>query len=199
MKGKLLPLLFGGILPVIAFTVIEETYGTLWGTVAGMVFSLGEMAWEWRAHGKVSMVTLATSALILVLGGISLWANDGIWFKLQPALMEAAFALLLWGSLLLGKSFLQSAMEKSGSALPAPLLARMPALTFRLGLFFFLHALLVTWAALHWSTTNWALLKGVGFTLSLFVYMALEMLWLRSRLKGRYVPPAGGPSPGARP
>ena len=34
-------LLLGGLLPVIAFTVIEEVYGTLWGLIAGMVFGVG--------------------------------------------------------------------------------------------------------------------------------------------------------------
>ena len=32
-------------------------------------------------------------------------------------------------------------------------------------------------------TRSWALLKGVGFTLSFFLYMGGEILWLRRSLK----------------
>lgn len=179
MNRKGLGLLFGGILPVIAFTVIEEKFGIIWGVIAGMVFSVGEMAWEWVRERRISSVTLGVSLMILVLGAISLWANDGIWFKLQPALSEAAFCLLLLGSLILGKPFLVAAMEKQGAVLPPPVKAAMPGLTFRLAIFFGLHALLATWAALHWSTSAWALLKGVGFTGSFLLYMGLEILWIR--------------------
>lgn len=178
-----LGLLFGGILPVIAFTVIEEKFGIIWGVIAGMVFSVGEMAWEWVRDRRISSVTLGVSLLILVLGGISLWANDGIWFKLQPALSEAAFCLLLLGSLVLGKPFLVAAMEKQGAVLPPPVRAAMPGLTLRMALFFGFHAILATWAALHWSTSAWALLKGVGFTGSFLLYMGIEILWLRRMVR----------------
>lgn len=178
-KKQSLALLFGGLLPVVAFTVIEDRFGIIWGVVAGMIFSLGEMAWEWARDRKISSLTLSISLMILVLGGISLWANDGIWFKLQPALTEAAFCLLLLGSLLLGKPFLLAALEKQGRAVPAPVKAAMRGLTFRLAIFFGLHALLATWAALYWSTSAWAFLKGVGFTGSFLLYMGVEILWIR--------------------
>ena len=159
--------------------MIEDRFGIIWGVIAGMVFSLGEMGWEWLRDRKISSVTLGVSLMILVLGGISLWANDGIWFKLQPALSEAAFCLLLLGSLLLRKPFLVAAMEKQGAVLPPPVRAAMPGLTLRMALFFGFHAVLATWAALHWSTSAWALLKGVGFTGSFLLYMGVEILWIR--------------------
>jgi intracellular septation protein len=57
------------------------------------------------------------------------------------------------------------------------------ALTLRMGVFFALHCGLAVWAALDWSTGAWALLKGVGLTVSLLVYMVAESLILRYRLK----------------
>lgn len=183
MNKQSLGLLFGGLLPVVAFTVIEDQFGLVWGVVAGMVFSVGEMAWEWARDRKISGLTLGVSLMILVLGGISLWANDGIWFKLQPALSEAALALLLFGSLALGKSFLLVALEKQGRPIPPPVAEALPGMTLRLGLFFAVHATLATWAAFHWTTSAWAMLKGVGFTGSFLVYMAFEILWIRRRAK----------------
>jgi intracellular septation protein len=181
--------LVGGLLPVIAFTVIEEVYGTVAGLIAGMVFGVGEILWEYRTRGQVDPITWGGNALILVLGGISLFTNEGVWFKLQPALLEIAMTAALWGSWLLKKPLLLAMSRKQGG-LPEgiPLEMRqtmeegMSGLTLRLGVFFALHAALAVWAALHWSTAAWAILKGVGLTVSLMVYLVVETLLLRYRV-----------------
>ena len=185
--------LLGGLLPVIAFTVIEDRFGRLWGLIAGMVFGVGEILWEWRTQGRVQKITWGGNGMILLLGGVSLLTQEGIWFKLQPSLIEAAMALVLWGSLVLGKPLLSAFMEKAfkqqgielqGDDPRAQAIGRaMRGLTLRLGVFFMGHSLLATWAALHWSTTAWALLKGVGFTVSMVVYMLMEGLVLRRRMQ----------------
>jgi len=190
---QLRSLLLGGILPVIIFTVIEEAFGTAWGLAAGMAFGVGEIIWEWRSRGKVDALTWGGNGMLLVLGGVSLITQEGIWFKLQPALIEGAMALVLWGSVAYGKPLLLSLAQKQGG-LPANLEAGLKpgagellkrgfrGLTLRLGLFFVLHAVLATWAALHWSTAAWAALKGIGLTVSLIVYLVVESLVLRYRI-----------------
>ena len=57
-------------------------------------------------------MTWGGNGLLLVLGGVSLFTQEGIWFKLQPSLMEAAMALALWVSVLLGKPILTAALRK---------------------------------------------------------------------------------------
>jgi intracellular septation protein len=171
--------LIGGLLPVIAFTVIEEKYGTLAGIIAGMVFGLGEIAWEWYSARKVSGITLGGNIALLILGAISLIANEGIWFKLQPSIMEALFALVLFGTHFMRKPLLLQLAKKQGQQIPPHLEPALTRLGLRLGCFFLLHAGLAAWAALYWSTRAWALLKGVGFTVSLLVYMLVEMYFIR--------------------
>lgn len=182
-RKAFLQVVFGGLLPILAFTAIEEWYGIFWGLIVGMVFCVGEMGWEWLKHKKVSAITWSTAALILVLGGLSLWAQEGIWFKLQPALLEAAFCVLLIGSVLAGRPFLTMAMEKSGQPVPPFLKDILPRLTLRLGLFFGLHSALAVWAALSWSTSAWAFLKGAGFTVSFVLYMVIELYFMRRRIR----------------
>jgi len=177
-----LSLFFGGILPVVAFTVIEDQYGPLWGTVAGMFFGLGEVIYEKIRHQKIAAVTWIGNLMILALGTISIISQDGVWFKLQPALFEAFFTILLWGSLFAKKSLLAMMAEKQGTKVPDNLIPMMRGMTVRLGFFFFIHTLLAVWAALEWSTHQWALLKGVGLTLSFFVYLAFEIIWIRFRI-----------------
>jgi intracellular septation protein len=185
-------LLVGGLLPVIAFTVIEEYYGVLWGLVAGMVFGVGEILWEWFTVRKVDPLTWGGNGILLLLGGISLFTQEGIWFKLQPALMEMAFTLLLWGSLIWGKPLLLVLAQKQGG-LPKDLEGMHPRLaeaiqkslkgmTFRLGVFMAIQSGIAVWAALYWSTAAWAALKGVGLTVSMVAYLVVESLVLRYRV-----------------
>jgi intracellular septation protein len=178
-KSQALSFFFGGVLPLVAFTVIEDQYGTLAGIVAGMVFGVGEVIYEYVTQKKVSAITWIGNLMILVLGALSLISSDGIWFKLQPALFEAFFALFLWGSLLAKKNILLLMAEKQGQSIPAELHDRMGGFAFRMGLFFAAHAVLAVWAALYWTTAQWALLKGVGLTVSMVIYVVLEMVYIR--------------------
>lgn len=178
-KQAALSFFFGGLVPVIAFTVIEEKYGVVAGLIAGMAFGFGEIIYELICHGKVATMTWLGNGLLLVLGGISLISSEGLWFKLQPALMEGLFALAMWGSCLIKKPLLVVLAEKQGQQLPDLVKGKLNGVTWRTGFFFAVHTGLAVWAALAWSTTNWALLKGLGLTLSFILYLGAEVFYLR--------------------
>jgi intracellular septation protein len=178
-KSKAMAVFFAGLLPVIAFTVIEDQYGTIAGLIAGMVFGVGEICFELYKHKKVQKITWIGNGLLLVLGGVSLISDEGIWFKLQPAIMEAAFAIALWVSWFIKKPLIVVLAEQQGQKLPDFMKSRMSGMTFRMGIFFAAHAVLAVWAALYWSTNAWAILKGIGLTVSLIVYMLAEVFYIR--------------------
>ncbi len=184
-KTAFLALFFGGLLPIIAFTVIEEKYGTLAGLIAGMIFGSAEIIYELIRYKKVNTITWVGNGLLLGLGGISLLSSDGYWFKLQPALLEFGFFIFLIGSWILKKPFMKLMLEKQNPTAPQFLKDRMSGMTLRLSLFFLIHAVVATWAALKWSTENWALLKGLGITITMILYMGAEILWMRIRLKNQ--------------
>ena len=219
-RGKLAVIL-AGVLPLLVFTLIEEYFGTVWGLIAGMIFGVGEVAWEFYTQRRVEALTWGSNALVLGLGCVSLLTQEGVWFKLQPALLEASFSIVLWGSVIWKKPLLFSWMLKQSAQMHGqggtgfggglgkgggaessflggdsqehwPELFRkqmekmkqlLYGFTLRLGLFFFIHAGLAVWVAFYGSTSAWLLLKGVGLTASLVVYMVVEMLFLRYRLR----------------
>lgn len=178
-REAFLSLLFGGILPIAAFSLIEDSYGPVWGTVAGMIFGLGEIVFEKIKYKKVSTITWIGNLMILVLGGISIISQDGIWFKLQPALFEAFFTMMLWGSLIMKKPLLIAMAEKQGTHIPPQAKPLLKGMTFRLGLFFAIHTVVATWAAFSWTTAQWAWLKGVGLMVTFGIYLGLEYLMIR--------------------
>jgi intracellular septation protein len=187
-------LFFGGLLPVLAFTLIEEYYGPLWGTIAGMIFGAGEIIYEKIRFNKVSTVTWIGNAMILGLGAVSIVSQDGIWFKLQPALFEGFFAIFLWGSWIMGKPFLLLMAEKQNPEISEIVKPFLKAVTLRLGFFFALQAALATWAAFKWSTAEWAWLKGAGLIVSFLIYMVFEMLWARRSMRKKKGPLFSSPS-----
>jgi intracellular septation protein len=182
---------FGGLVPVIAFTLIEEKYGVIAGLVAGMVFGFGEVVYELIRYKKVSTITWIGNGLLIGLGAVSLVSSDGIWFKLQPALLEYGFFIFLVGSWVIKKPFLKLMMEKQNPDTPQFLKDCMSGMTLRFGLFMLAHALLATYAAFYWSTKAWALLKNVGLTVSTVVFMVAKVLWTHFKIKKG----AGKPTP----
>lgn len=182
-KSQALALFFGGLLPVIAFTVIEEKYGTVAGLIAGIVFGLGEVLFETIKYKKVSAMTWIGNGLLFSLGGASLFLNDGLWFKLQPAIIEFGIFMFLSGSCFIKKPILKLMIEKQNPETPEFIKQSLSGITLRLSFFMLAHALLATYAAFFWSSESWALLKGLGLILSTILYMVLESLYLRLKIK----------------
>ncbi len=182
-KKQMLSLFFGGLLPIIAFTVIEDKYGIFYGLIAGLFFGGAEIIYELARYKKVSQMTLISNGLILIMGSVSLFLNDGIWFKLQPAIFEFGFFIFLFVTWILKKPFLKSIIEKQNPEAPDFFKNKLSGITFRLSLFFLIQSIIATYAAFYWSTEAWAILKGVGLFVSMTIYMAIEMFWIRLSLK----------------
>lgn len=181
--------LLGGLVPVILFTVIEEIYGVLWGLVAGMAFGICEVLYEWKRYGRVGKLTWFGNGLILGLGSISLLTREGLWFKLQPAVMEVIMGTMCVVSVLIGKPFMvwmareQGLIEKIEVPLRARFERELGFFTMRMGIFFLLASTVATWSALYWSTRAWALTKGVGFTVAMLVYAVIEAFYMKYRME----------------
>lgn len=182
-KPPVMSLLFGGLLPIVAFTVIEDRYGPLYGLMAAMAFGIGELIYEKVKFKKISGVTWMGNSLVIGLGIVSIFTQDGLWFKMQPAILEIFFAAMLWVTHATGKPLLVELTKKQNPDLPPEVFVFLKGVNFRCGIFFLIQAAIAVWAALNWTTQMWALLKGVGVTVTFILYMLAEVLVFRLRLK----------------
>lgn len=185
MKASARALVLGGLLPVIAFTLVEEFYGTIGGLVAGVVFGAGELVYEYARFRKIQGITIAGNALVVVLGGLSLLESNAVFFKLQPAILVFAFAGFLLVSSLIKKPLLVEMSKKQMPEAPEEVRRRLAGMNTRVGLCLIAIGLLSVHAAFYWSTPAWAFLKGVGAPALLVAYMAAEILVLRRQAKRR--------------
>lgn len=173
------------LLPLIVYTLVEEFYGLYWGLICGIVIGVLELIFEKWQYKKISSATWLVNIMVIGLGFLSLYENDGVWFKLQPAFAEGLMVILLWGSILLKKPFLVELSKKQNMNLPPFMDAFLSGITFRLGVFFLIHTALATWAAIKWTTAQWAILKGIGFTLSFIFYLFIELFVFLKKQKKR--------------
>lgn len=177
--------LLGGLLPIAAFAIVEIVYGVKGGLIAGIIFGAGELLWEYKKFGRVQKITMASSALVVVLGAVSLYEDDSVFFKLQPAILLFIFALALGGSVLWKKPLIAELVKKQNPQAPAEALGFLSGVTLRLSLVFLILSAVSVHAAYAWSTANWVILKGVGAPGALVAYMAIEVLILRRRMKNQ--------------
>ncbi len=124
----------------------------------------------WWLTGKLSKMQVATTALVILMGGLSVWLNDERFFKMKPTLVYLLFAGILGFGLLRGKSYLRLVMEE---VVPMEETGWM-ILTRRVALFFALLAVTneVVWRTM--STGTWVLFKSVVLTLALVAFFMTQ-------------------------
>ncbi len=162
-----------------AFALAENYYGVVGGLIAGIAFGLGELTYEYVRFKKVAGITLVGNLMVIVLGGISLFENNPVFFKLQPALLIFAFAAVLIGSSVLKRPFLVAMSRKQRPDLPEAAVRHLHGLNLRLGFLMIAIGALSVYAAYFWSTASWAFLKGVGTPLLIVFYMIAEVVLMR--------------------
>lgn len=170
-----------GIVPLIAYVLIEEFYGPVAGLIAGIALGVAEIAYEYFTIRKVQSITWISNALVILLGTASLFEENSALFKLQPAIMLGIFGVVLFISSLLRKPFLLELAKKQNQNLPKAFQNALGGINFRASFFLFALSAVSVYSAFHWSTRVWALLKSVGMPVLFMAYLLAEFLVLRIR------------------
>jgi intracellular septation protein len=144
--------------PLLVFFVAYMAGGIYWATGALMVAMLVAVVAAWLILGHVSPTLLATLVLVQAFGAMTLWLQDPSFIKMKPTIVNLAFAAVLLGGLLVGKSLLQLLL---GEALKLTE-EGWRLLTLRWGIFFIALAILneIVWRTM--SEATWASFKVFG-------------------------------------
>ncbi|WP_201301010.1 septation protein IspZ [Sunxiuqinia indica] len=92
---ELLKKLLPGFIPLFAFIVIDEVWGTKAGVIAALIIGIIEMAWIGVKEKRFDRFVLFDTLLLIALGGISILLDNDIFFKLKPALIELILCAVL--------------------------------------------------------------------------------------------------------
>ena len=180
-------LLILGLCPILIFWFVEDKFGTSWGLIAAIVWAVGECIYELIRYKRVQKLTLFSSLLVVVLGGLGLWLDNSILFKFQPVTLEVVFAAILFlggrsGEPLMLKMARETKpqmFENQNPILLAKQKTLMTQMTRHLIILLILHSGLLGYLALRGTTGQWAFWKGIGFNLFLLIWVGIEFAMIK--------------------
>lgn len=188
-------------LPAVAYWYLEANYPVRIAVAGGLIMAVTEIALEHFFTKHVHSISKFNFFLILILGGVSLLDDDGLWFRLQPT-----FTGLFMGGYLIYKIktgqglFLEMMKETSPEKkLPEDMMKRLEG---HLGYFMIAYGLFMIYFAIHGFIDvdpalisveeakrikaindplrdRWLFWKTAGFYIAFFIFMVGEFISMR--------------------
>lgn len=152
----------------------------LLSTVVVIVATFAQIAYLYARGKKVDTMLWVSLALVVVLGGATIWFHNEEFIKWKPTVLYWAMALALWaGTALFGKNLLQKMMGDQ-VRLPEPVWARLNLAWIA---FFFLMGVLNRYVAYRYSTDTWVNFKLFGSMGLMIAFMVAQGFYLSRHLE----------------
>lgn len=178
---KMLP----GLIPLFIFILADEIWGTEVGLYVALGFGVAEFLFYFIRDKIIDKFILLDTALLLLMGGISIVLENDIFFKIKPALIEgillAVIAFSIWGPKNLIMTMSQRYMGEIHLDAEQEKMMRYNMLA----MFWITasHIILVLFSAAYMSKEAWVFISGVLLYIFYGVYFAF--LFLKTRLRNR--------------
>lgn len=156
-----------------------EEASALLATIVVIIATGVQISWLLARRKKVDMMLWMTFALVVVLGGATIWFHNATFIKWKPSVLYWAMGLAFWVSqTIFHKNLLQTLIGEQ-LALPAPVWQR---LNFAWIAFFGLLGLLNLYVAYSFSTSTWFTFKAFGVTGLMLVFMLAQGFYISKHL-----------------
>jgi intracellular septation protein len=185
MNSAQKPYFLLSFIPAVAYWLLETYFSLEIALIGGIVLGLLEMLLEKKFTGHVHTLSKLNIALIVILGGISLIANEGIFFKLQPTLTGVSLASFLVFKKCKKQSLMVEMIKDMQQKLPLPEEV-YKVMEWHMCLFLIAFASFMAWIAVKETTATWLFWKTGGFYIAFGGFMVIEMVyiqWYSRRLK----------------
>jgi intracellular septation protein len=96
--------------PVAVFFIANWGWGLMTATAAVMAATVICVGIGWARERRVPMLGIVTVAMVLALGGLSLFFHDDVFIKIKPTIGKLLFAAALLAGLLLHPTVLERAL-----------------------------------------------------------------------------------------
>lgn len=88
--------LFGQMLPLIIFMIVDSLFNDMRiSIISAIVFAAGQLLFFYAKTGQFDWFVLVDVGLILGLGVVSIILKNEMYFKIKPAIIEAATIIFL--------------------------------------------------------------------------------------------------------
>lgn len=169
-------------LPAILYWYLEANYPVKIALIGGITLSIVELLFEKIYIGHIHQLSKFNFFLIVALGGFSLMEENGIWFKLQPALSLWAVAAFMSVKIVRGGSFIREMMAEAKPEASQPPEIVFKSMERNMVILFVSYGLWMGWLAIWGTTSMWLFSKTGGFFIVLGLFIPFQFLSNRNIL-----------------
>jgi len=168
------------IFPVLLFFLAFKLYDIFIATAVAIVAAIAQIGWLWLRKQQIEKMMWINLAIIVVLGGATLLAQDETFIKWKPTVLYWLIAsVLLVSSLVFRKNLIKLMLEKQ-IILPV---AVWDKLNLSWIVFFLLMGGVNLYVAFSFSVDVWVTFKLFGATGMMLVFIILQVMVLGKHLK----------------
>ncbi|MEM7617199.1 MAG: septation protein A [Pseudomonadota bacterium] len=168
------------LIPLIIFFTTYKLYDLIFATAALIVASLAVIIITYITTKKVPMTALVSTIILVIFGSWTILANDELFIKIKPTIVNILFALVLIvgffnSKLLVIKKLLESAIEMDNKY--------WQVLSVRWAMLFCFLAILNELIWRNFSTDFWVQFKVFGMLPITIIFMLLNIPFLKKNAK----------------
>lgn len=178
MNNAQKPYFLLSFIPAVAYWYLENHYTLEIALMGGIFLGVVEMLLEKKFTGHVHTLSKLNLSLIVILGGISLIAKEGIFFKLQPTMTGLALSVFLIYKKI-KKQSLMLEMLKDMKQKPPLAEEIYKTMEWHMCVFLICFAFFMAHIALNESTATWLFWKTGGFYIAFGGFMVVEMIFIQ--------------------
>jgi intracellular septation protein A len=186
--------LLGQMLPLIIFIIVDSVFNNVKvSIISAIIFAAGQLFFFFGKTGKFDWFVLVDVALIAGLGTVSLVSKNDLFFKVKPAVIEAAAIVFFIVLIVLPDKFLLGyfgRMMPKGMVLQPAAIGSMKTMLIWMSGYVLLHIGAVLYTAFYSSRRVWAFVSGPGFYF-LFIPVLPVLIW-RARKRRRMMRAGSG-------
>ena len=170
-------------LPLVAFAVAYWLTRDMPTAILVIMVAISlQVVITWIVKRAVSSMLLASAALVVVLGGISLLLDDPVIFKWKPTVLNWAFAAVFLGSRYIGdRPIAQRILESVAKDQFQLAQADWRALNLMWVMFFLVSGAANIFVAYRFAEPVWVNFKLFGLTGMTLVFALIQGVWLNNR------------------
>lgn len=164
------------MLPLIVFIVADALFGNIAGLIIAIVFGVLEFIYSYLKERSIDKFILMDIGLIFMLGIISIFFNNPIFFKLKPAIIELFICVIIGISLFSPLNIIQLMTKRYMKNIefdPYTQKKMHKGLVIVFWLFF-IHTILIVISAVFMSHAAWGFVSGGLFYIIFIGYLVFE-------------------------
>ncbi|MGJ0492454.1 MULTISPECIES: septation protein A [Methylobacter] len=168
--------------PIILFFIAFKLYDIYVATAVVIVATIIQVAYTWFKRRKVETMQWITLALILVMGGATIYLQDEQFIKWKLSIIEWLFGLAFLGSQFIGKKPFVERMMSGSLTLPALIWKRLNIMW---ASFFISIGFINLYVMYNYNTDDWVTFKTFGVPGLMIIFILVQMIFIY-----KYIPEA---------